>query len=173
MRHIYVTNVIAGCNEAGVRVYVRVCDTSMLQMLSQGVMKLVGEAVRGTSFGSQIITIGVATWGIIRNREQLVGSVSLHTSNFNCLDPNSLFQYPISFISVTSLATSYFTFFLLLTLEINKYLSHNLQAHNQKLVRDYETKKDRVSEERRGAFLDPNHTHFLLVDNGINLQIIF
>ena len=41
-------------------------------------MKLVGEAVRGTSFGSQIVTIGVTTWGIIKNREQLsVVSISL------------------------------------------------------------------------------------------------
>ena len=39
-------------------------------------MKLVGEAVRGTSFGSQIVTIGVTTWGIIKNREQLT-AVSL------------------------------------------------------------------------------------------------
>ena len=34
-------------------------------------MKLVGEAVRGTSFGSQIPTIGIATWGIVKNRNQL------------------------------------------------------------------------------------------------------
>ncbi|XP_063693719.1 transient receptor potential cation channel subfamily M member-like 2 isoform X10 [Bolinopsis microptera] len=74
-----------------------------------GVMKLVGEAVRGTSFGSQIVTIGVATWGIIKNREQL---------------------------AVTN---------------------------ERKIVKDYETKESRI---RRGAFLDPNHTHFLLVDNG-------
>ncbi|KAL5255510.1 hypothetical protein ACHWQZ_G010918 [Mnemiopsis leidyi] len=74
-----------------------------------GVMKLVGEAVRGTSFGSQIVTIGVTTWGIIKNREQL---------------------------SITN---------------------------ERKLVRDYETKE---SKKGRGAFLDPNHTHFLLVDDG-------
>ena len=39
--------------------------------LSQGVMKLVGEAVRGYS-GSNVTAIGIASWGIIKNKEKLV-----------------------------------------------------------------------------------------------------
>ena len=34
-------------------------------------MKLVGEAVRGYS-GSNITSIGIASWGIIKNKEQLL-----------------------------------------------------------------------------------------------------
>ena len=34
-------------------------------------MKLVGEAVRGYS-GSNITSIGIASWGIVKNKEQLL-----------------------------------------------------------------------------------------------------
>ena len=34
-------------------------------------MKLVGEAVRGYS-GSNVTAIGIASWGIIKNKEKLV-----------------------------------------------------------------------------------------------------
>ncbi|XP_013384358.1 transient receptor potential cation channel subfamily M member 2 isoform X1 [Lingula anatina] len=47
-----------------------------------GVMKLVGEAVRDHSFASdvessKIIALGVATWGIISNKESLVGEENM------------------------------------------------------------------------------------------------
>eukprot|EP00116_Pleurobrachia_bachei_P019070 sb/3479332/ len=73
-------------------------------------MKLVGEAVRGSSFGSQIVTIGIATWGIVKNRCQL-----------RCQDDSHLARYM--------------------------------------------TKRTKIPGQR-GAFLDPNHTHFLLADDG-------
>ena len=55
-------------------------------------MKLVGEAVRGTSFGSQIVTIGVATWGIVKNREQLA------VVRKTLLSSSGVFRYPSQII---------------------------------------------------------------------------
>ena len=46
------------------------------------------------------------------------------------------------------------------------YITSIPQTNQRKIVRDYETKESRL---RRGAFLDPNHTHFLLVDDGMYL----
>ncbi|XP_063692912.1 transient receptor potential cation channel subfamily M member-like 2 isoform X2 [Bolinopsis microptera] len=77
-----------------------------------GVMKLVGEAVRGYS-GSNITSIGIASWGIIKNKEQL--------------------------------------------------LKPTKRKEKKKLVFDYPTKASPAAFE---AYMDPNHSHFLLVDDG-------
>ncbi|XP_041372305.1 transient receptor potential cation channel subfamily M member-like 2 [Gigantopelta aegis] len=81
-----------------------------------GVMKHVGEAVR--DFGltaknqGQVIAIGIATWGIIQNRQELVDEKG---------------KWPASYK---------------ITKEQNK----------------------------KESFLDPNHSHFILVDNGTQHQ---
>ncbi|KAL5247829.1 hypothetical protein ACHWQZ_G019650 [Mnemiopsis leidyi] len=77
-----------------------------------GVMKYVGEAVRSYS-GSNVTAIGIATWGIIKNKE-------------NLLKPTK-------------------------------------KKEKKKLVFDYPTKAPTAPSE---AYMDPNHSHFLLVDDG-------
>ena len=77
-------------------------------------MKLVGDAVRGSTFGSNITTIGIASWGIVKNKEKLLRTADQKSSK-------------------------------------------------QKSVFDYPTKEPTLETE---AYLDPNHSHFLLVDNG-------
>ncbi|XP_056392757.1 transient receptor potential cation channel subfamily M member 2 isoform X2 [Hyla sarda] len=68
-----------------------------------GVMKQVGEAVRDFSIGStnknnKIITIGIATWGIVHNRNSLISTTGLFPAQYqideenqgslSCLDNN-------------------------------------------------------------------------------------
>uniref|UniRef100_A0A6I8SSM0 Transient receptor potential cation channel, subfamily M, member 2 n=1 Tax=Xenopus tropicalis TaxID=8364 RepID=A0A6I8SSM0_XENTR len=67
-----------------------------------GVMKQVGEAVRDYSFGSikdsEIVTIGIATWGIVHNRRSLISATGAfpadylleeeNQGNLSCLDNN-------------------------------------------------------------------------------------
>ncbi|KAG8432778.1 hypothetical protein GDO86_017135 [Hymenochirus boettgeri] len=68
-----------------------------------GVMKQVGEAVRDFSIGSSskdndIVTIGIATWGIVHNRNSLISSTGAfpaeylldeeNQGNLSCLDNN-------------------------------------------------------------------------------------
>ena len=53
-----------------------------------------------------------------------------------------------------------------MSLLIYLLIKSNIQTNDRKIVRDYETKESKI---RRGAFLDPNHTHFLLVDDGTYL----
>ncbi|KAK3101394.1 hypothetical protein FSP39_003210, partial [Pinctada imbricata] len=81
-----------------------------------GVMKHIGEAVRdyGLATTQPIIAIGIATWGVIQNKEELINNEGLG-------------KWPATY-------------------RIDK------------------------REKRGESFLDPNHTHFILADNGTQHQ---
>lgn len=106
-----------------------------------GVMKHVGQAVRDYSLSNsiqgQIVAIGVATWGVIHNREALINeevrlSYFLH---FYCWQCNNL---------------CHFDFFVIVS----------IQGCFPALYMTDKTSQGRLS------CLDKNHTHFLLVDDG-------
>ena len=65
-------------------------------VMLQGVSKLVGEAV-GTrrTFTQTIPTVGVATWGTIRDRDQLVND-TCQVKNSSLIYQTSAEQYPFN-----------------------------------------------------------------------------
>ncbi|OWF39756.1 transient receptor potential cation channel subfamily M member 2-like [Mizuhopecten yessoensis] len=99
-----------------------------------GIMKEVGEAVRDFNLtancGQSIVAIGIATWGVVQNREHLRNVTKSHTEIEHTIKVPS---------SVDDLNSS----------------------------RSY--KIERVVN-RNETFLNPNHTHFILVDDGSEHQ---
>ncbi|XP_033748450.1 transient receptor potential cation channel subfamily M member-like 2 [Pecten maximus] len=101
-----------------------------------GIMKEVGEAVRDFNLtancGQSIVAIGIATWGVVQNRQHLrivSGKDTVEIEN------------------------------------TNKVVSPIVD--NLNLSRSY--KIERVAN-RNETFLNPNHTHFILVDDGSEHQ---
>ncbi|XP_069135889.1 transient receptor potential cation channel subfamily M member-like 2 isoform X2 [Argopecten irradians] len=101
-----------------------------------GIMKEVGEAVRDFNLtancGQSIVAIGIATWGVVQNREHLRQSTPMNTVEMEN------------------------------TNKVTSSMSDDLN-----LSRSY--KVERIAN-RNETFLNPNHTHFILVDDGSEHQ---
>ncbi|XP_033115311.1 transient receptor potential cation channel subfamily M member 3-like [Anneissia japonica] len=108
-----------------------------------GVMKYVGKAIREHSLKSQkkIVAIGVASWGIVDHREDLIVAESFkpRTSRAHSRAHNVLPELG------------------------QKHCLLKRASEYQEGVKYYRVTSSSMS---AGASLDPNHSHFILVDNG-------
>ena len=117
-----------------------------------GVMKHVGQAVRdyalSSSMQGKIVAIGVATWGVIHNRDKLVHPEVgfTHVLHLYVADPHHLHNL-LPFMTYCLSECSFFF-----------YLQGCFPAHYL-----MDTKS-----QGQLSCLDNNHTHFLLVDDGTN-----
>lgn len=142
-----------------------------------GVMKHVGEAVRDYGLVSAstnpIIVIGVATWGCIQNKEDLTDSEVTPQPNIkyisykidvkliDSIEYHWAKKFKLDWTILPMKQRSLHCWFRVVYLEST--MASSFQQCRGKWPASYRLgKKQRPKE----SFLDPNHTHFVLVDNG-------